>query len=151
MDEFIKEEYICSLSCFERSKSTGLSKNYYWVGGGLCSESNRPYSRLYSSYRLSGRPLVVAFRNLAGYTANSASSLEGVSSLGSGANNGYASQPAGCYRNYYYLGYSSSGLHVLGMANYEWCTEHLTTESKSFAIAHRDAQNTRALYARRYL
>jgi hypothetical protein len=49
------------------------------------------------------------------------------------------------------LGFCNSCLYVLVMAICKRCKKHLTIASKSFAIAHWDAKNARALYARRYM
>jgi hypothetical protein len=49
------------------------------------------------------------------------------------------------------LGFCYSWYRVLGMAIHDWCEKHLAIASKSFAIAHWDAQKPRALYAKRYV
>lgn len=149
MGNFIKEKYICPVSCIKRSTSTDFVENYYWVSSGLCPESNRLNSRFYSSYRLPGRLVAVTIWGLPGYTVNSVARLEGVSGLGGGAYIGYTSQPSSCNRNRHYLGFGYSWTYVLVMAICRRCKKHLTVASKSFAIDHWDAQNARALYARR--
>lgn len=145
MGKLVEEKYICSLSCIKRSTSAGFDKNNYWVGSGLCLESNRPDPRLHSNHRLSGRSVAVAFRDLAGYPANTAASVEGVSGLGSEANIDYASQSSGCNCDYHHMGVGNSCLYVLVMAICRWCKKHLTIASKSYAITHLDAQNARPL------
>ncbi len=133
MGNFIKEKYICSLSCIKRFKGTCPGENHYWVGGGLRAKPDRPDTRFYSGFRLSRRPSFVANRNLAGYTANSTACLEGVSGPGSKANIGYASQPSSCNCNYCYLGSGNRYLYLLVMAICQWRITRTTIASKPTA------------------
>jgi hypothetical protein len=116
MGKIIKEKYMCPLSSIERSKSPGSHKNNYWLSSGLYTKSDRSNTRFYSSYWLSGRPIVIANRYLVSYTVNPKTGVERVSNSGCGTNIGYASQLSNCNCNYCNLGYSYSRFYVFAMA-----------------------------------
>ena len=129
MGKVIKEEYICPLLGFTRSKSPLVCESYYCVGGCLRIESNRSNPRLHTRHWIPRRFTSFADRDLVSHSNDSRGGMGRMSAIGSASSYRTTEKLASRSCHNIHLGFVDRCFPILGLALAQQQGKHITPSS----------------------